>query len=238
MAVLARAHIFRGLPEEDLELLGFVARRRSFNRREALYRTGDPGDRLHVIEHGYVKIVLETHTGDQQIIDVRGPGDWFGELALVDRAPRRAMVRALGPVTTVSVPCETVMELLYSHRELVDRALEAYRQRIRFIIDLLADLTFLSVRERTARRLLNLGARFGCREGDAIKLDVPLVQADLAALVGATRTSVNAALRQFEQQGVISLRKRQFMIRRLNQLERIAGMPRSSRTPRARGSAF
>jgi CRP/FNR family transcriptional regulator, cyclic AMP receptor protein len=166
VAVLRRAHLFCELLLGELTLLGLVARRRSFHRREALYRTGDPGDRIHIIEHGYVKLVVEMYTGDQRIIDILGPNCCVGELALVDGAPRKWMVRALGPVTAVSVPREQVLQLLQSHPELVNQVLLAYRQRIAVLVDLLADLTFLSVRERLARRLLDLSKRYGRHEGD------------------------------------------------------------------------
>ena len=229
VAALARSHMFEALTEEELEALAPILRRRTFHRREALYRTGDPGDRLHVIEQGFVKIVVEMYTGDQRIIDVLGPNCCFGELAIVDGGPRRWMVRALGPVSTVSIPLERVRHLMYSHPEMVDRVLVAYRSRIAMLMDLLADLTFLSVRERLARRLLDLGRRYGRQEVQGVALEVPLVQEDLAALVGTTRSSVNAALRQFEEQGVISLRRRQLAIYSFEALESAAALPRSIR---------
>ena len=79
-------------------------RRRRFRRNEVIFHQGDPGDSLHVVASGAVKIVLPSAEGEEAIIATLRPGDFFGELALLDGAPRSATATALEPCETLVLP--------------------------------------------------------------------------------------------------------------------------------------
>src|SRR5438034_630129 len=76
--------LFRGLPQPELRRLVAIARRRRFARNEVVFHRGDPADTLHLILRGRFAARLETETGDRVTVSVHGPGDAFGELALLD----------------------------------------------------------------------------------------------------------------------------------------------------------
>src|ERR1700751_2008025 len=88
------------------------ARRRRFRRNEVIFHQGDPGDSLHVVVSGSVKIVLPSTEGEEAIIATLRPGDFFGELALLDGAPRSATATALEPSETLVLPRPVFFELL------------------------------------------------------------------------------------------------------------------------------
>jgi hypothetical protein len=103
--------------------------------------------------------------------------------------------------------------------------LAAYRERVVGLNSLLADLSFLSARERLARRLLDLAARFGGAEGANTTLTLPLVQGDLAALVGATRPTISTCLGELEDVGAIKREQRHIVILSLDILQAAAAIP-------------
>ena len=96
--------LFAKVSDPQLEQLARVLRRRRFRRNEVIFHQGDPGDSLHVVAAGAVKIVLPSAEGDEAIIATLRPGDFFGELALLDGAPRSATAIALEPSETLELP--------------------------------------------------------------------------------------------------------------------------------------
>src|SRR5438046_8482260 len=98
---LARIPLLHDVPAEALGQLLRTVRRRSYHRSEVIFHQGDPGDTLHLVRSGRVKVVLPAETGDEALLAILGPGDCFGELALLDGGPRSASVVAMEPVETL-----------------------------------------------------------------------------------------------------------------------------------------
>ena len=90
VASLARIPFFAGLETAALERVAAGMRTRRFRRGEVIFHAGDPGDALFIIVSGEVKIAVPSETGDEAILATLGAGDVFGELALLDGAPRSA----------------------------------------------------------------------------------------------------------------------------------------------------
>src|SRR6476646_3191308 len=92
---LARIPLLKDVAPEALGTLARSLRRRSYRRGEVIFHQGDPGDTLHLVQEGRVKVVLPSETGDEAVLAILGPGDCFGELALLDGERRSASVVAM-----------------------------------------------------------------------------------------------------------------------------------------------
>src|SRR5436190_19254938 len=101
---LRQCALFRDVDETSLREVARQLRRRRFRRNEVIFHQGDPGDSLHVVSSGTVKIVLPSAEGEEAIIATLRPGDFFGELSLLDGAPHSASVVALEPAETLALP--------------------------------------------------------------------------------------------------------------------------------------
>src|SRR5215218_8134859 len=108
---LRRCALFEDCDELVLEGVVRQLRRRRFRRNEVIFHQGDPGDALHVVAAGAVKIVLPSAEGEEAIIATLRPGDFFGELALLDGASRSATAAALEASETLTLPRPVLMEL-------------------------------------------------------------------------------------------------------------------------------
>jgi CRP/FNR family transcriptional regulator, cyclic AMP receptor protein len=203
---LAAVPLFAGLEAPALESLARAVRFRRFRRGEVVFHLGDPGDALFVVSGGAVKITLPSEAGDEAIIATLRPGDFFGELALLDGAPRSATAIALEPTETLVLPRDRFRELVATEPAIRDALLAALARELRRLTVHVEDLHFLDIAGRLAARLVRLATEQGQRAADGtIRLDAPLTQTDLASMVGCTRQSVNKLLGLFVRDGLVAI---------------------------------
>lgn len=110
--VLGRVPLFRGLPRSDLERIADLAKPRDLEEGELLFREGDPGDRFYIVFSGSVEILKERPMGDHERLAVRRPGEAFGEMSLLNDAPRSASVKGLETTRLLAVSKQDFDELL------------------------------------------------------------------------------------------------------------------------------
>jgi CRP/FNR family cyclic AMP-dependent transcriptional regulator len=203
---LSTIPFFAGLDRTALERLAAGMRARRFRRGEVIFHIGDPGDALFVIVEGEVKISLPSETGDEAILATLRVGDVFGELALLDGAPRSASATAIGATETVVLPRDRFRELIATEAGVRDALLASIAGELRRLTTHVEELHFLDITGRLAARLVRLSQEGGTRLSDGgIRLRTNLTQGDLAAMVGCTRQSVNKLLGQFTDDGLIRL---------------------------------
>jgi CRP/FNR family transcriptional regulator, cyclic AMP receptor protein len=205
-STLARIPFFAGLDAADLERVAAGTRTRRFRRGEVIFHAGDPGDALFIILTGEVKIALPSDEGDEAILATLREGDVFGELALLDGAPRSASATAIIATETVVLPRDRFRELIATEAGVRDALLASIAGELRRLTTHVEELHFLDITGRLAARLVRLANEGGTQLGDGgIRLRTNLTQGDLAAMVGCTRQSVNKLLGQFTDDGLIRL---------------------------------
>ena len=205
---LAGIPFFSGLDAASLESVGRGMRARRFRRGEVIFHQGDPGDALFIVRGGAIKILLPSETGDEAILATLRPGDVFGELALLDGAPRSATAVALEPTETLILPRDQFRELLATEPAIRDALLASIAGELRRLTNHVEELHFLDITGRLASRLARLAADSGAAQPDgSVRLKSPLTQGDLAAMIGCTRQSVNKLLGMFTDDGLIRLER-------------------------------
>jgi len=216
---LTSVPFFSGLDEAGLESVGRTVRSRRFRRGEVIFHQGDPGDALFIVMSGSIKISLPSDTGDEAILATLRPGDFFGELALLDGAPRSASASALTPTEAVILPRDRFRELIATETGFRDALLASIAGELRRLTTHVEELHFLDITGRLAARLVRLAQEGGTPAADgSIRLHTNLTQADLAAMVGCTRQSVNKLLGQFTDDGLLRLERDGIVVTDLNGL--------------------
>jgi CRP/FNR family transcriptional regulator, cyclic AMP receptor protein len=220
---LAGIPFFSGLDAASLESVGRGMRSRRFRRGEVLFHQGDPGDALFIVMGGTIKIMLPSETGDEAILATLRPGDVFGELALLDGAPRSATAVALEATETLILPRDQFRELLATEPAIRDALLASIAAELRRLTNHVEELHFLDITGRLASRLARLAAESGAARPDgSVRLKSPLTQGDLAAMIGCTRQSVNKLLGMFTDDGLIRLERDSIVVLDLDGLIRAA----------------
>jgi CRP-like cAMP-binding protein len=215
--------LLRDLPDRDVQPVVDAARRRTFGKGEVVFHQGDFGDTLHLITNGRFAVRVTTAGGEAATLAVLGPGDVFGELALIrPDAVRIATVVALEPAQTLSLAREDFFLLRKEHPEVNEVLLTIVAEKVKRYTDQLLEALYLPAEMRVLRRLLELGEIYG----DSV---VPVRQEDLAGMAGTSRATVNRVLRQEADRGTVSLSRGRVGILDAARLQRRARLWLSSR---------
>lgn len=202
---------------EQREVLA-AARRRRFKRSEVVFHDGDPGDTVHLVVDGHFAIRITTPMGDQAMVRVFGPADYFGELAVLSPGPRRGSAISLDGGETLSLHREDFEELRATRPKINEALTDALVSEVRRLSVALIEALYVPVERRVWLRLIDLVELFG---GDA-PVVIPLTQDDLAQLAGTTRPTANRVLRAGEEQGVLRLERGRIEVHDRAALRRLA----------------
>lgn len=197
-ADLGRTRLFTGVDRAVLDRLAPSVLVRSLRRGQILFDQGDAGGTLVAVLEGRLALTLHSRDGDRMMLGVVGAGHTLGELSVADGGPRSSGAEALEATKVALVPRAAVLAAAGSSPTLLDRLLVELASIARRQTDNSADLTFLDLPRRLARRLLVVS-----EGGDVV--DLGLSQRDLAAMVGGSRQSVNQALGDFQRRGWLKL---------------------------------
>jgi CRP/FNR family cyclic AMP-dependent transcriptional regulator len=195
-----------GITERELRKL---CRRRKYARGEVIFHDGDPAGPLHLIDFGHVAIRLTTRLGDELVLDVLPPGETFGEQGVMrDGTMRGASALALDRVETLTLDRSTFVKMRDQKPSLLEFLLLVLSGRLRATNQQLVESRFLTAEDRLNLCLDRLASRFTDR-GDR---DIPLTQAQLASLLGVTRSTANRLLNDAQNAGLIEIKRGRFRI--------------------------
>jgi CRP-like cAMP-binding protein len=190
-----------------------VARRRTFRKAEVVFHRRDPADSLHLISRGRFKVQVMTPLGEPATIAIRGPGDAFGEMAIVrSGAERSATIEALEDSETFCVLASEFERLRRQHLEVDQLLIDFLANEVRVLNERLLEALYVPTDKRLQRRLVELAQLYQTADGEVV---IPLTQEELAGLAGATRATVNQVLRGLQEGGVVELRRGKTIVRDL-----------------------
>ena len=218
VASLRDSFLFARADEDVITAIARHLRRRRFRRGETIFHQGDPGDALHIVSSGAVKIVLPSLDGEEAIIATLRSGDFFGELALLDGAPRSATAIALEATETWTLPRAAFLNMLDQDKALRESLLAGLARELRRVTDHVEELHFLDLAGRLSARLARL-ARDAEPEANEVRLDWPYTQSDLASMIGGTRQSVNKLLAGLVDRELVIIEKDALIIPDVEALE-------------------
>lgn len=198
--ILRRVPLFAHLGDEELGRLGTVARERPYPRNSVIVFADDPGDALYLVAAGQVKVVIVGEDGREVILAVLGPGDFFGELALIDDEPRSAHVIAMDDARLLVLRRDDFQRALETHPRIALGLLRAVARRLRRADDKIGALVLLDVYGRVARALLELAEDSG--DGRQVRR---VTHATIAQMIGSTRETVSRTLRELAERGLIEV---------------------------------
>lgn len=188
---------FSALGADAIAQIAALCTSRKLSDGETLFLKGDPGDALYGVRRGQIIITTTTNTGRQFTLNILGPGDIFGEIALLDGHPRSADAIASGSVELFVIRRSDFQDLLRRRPEITTKIIELLCERLRFSSERLEEASLLPLRMRLARRLLKLAEDFG--------EEITITQEELSVLVGAGRETVNRQLQKWQRSGIVQV---------------------------------
>ncbi|MEV6771027.1 Crp/Fnr family transcriptional regulator [Nocardia sp. NPDC051030] len=190
-------------PAERREFIAACTPRR-FHRRDIVCHEGDPGDCVHLITTGRVIVRVTTPLGHIATLTILGPGDMFGEQALLSPDARRtATIVAVTDAQTLTLNRAQLEKLRAEHPQVERFLTNSLAAQVRRLSAAVLEALYLPVETRVLRRLAHLARVYG--DGDGKPSMIRLTQEDLASMAGTTRATANKVLRELEDQGVVRL---------------------------------
>jgi CRP/FNR family cyclic AMP-dependent transcriptional regulator len=187
---------------------------------EMIFKPMPHPESVYLLERGRVRIFRLSPSGSETTFGYVKPGEIFGELAAFSDRPRESFAQTLQSSTVWRIRREALQEIIAVHPAIVAEVTKQVGTRLKRIESRVENLVFRDVRSRVACILLELAEDFGRTDGRALTIDLPLSQKELATLVGATRQSVNASLRELRHEGFVARDRGRFVLGKPEELRR------------------
>jgi CRP/FNR family transcriptional regulator len=223
-AFLARCALFAGLPPKEVEALASVASEVRYRAREYVFMEGDPARWLCVVRTGRVKILRHARSGKDVVLEILGPGEVFGGVAVFERRPYPAAAQAAEPSATVKLPAEAMIALAERHPTIIREMALMMARRLRTAHDSVKSLAVDPVEARLAATLLRLGEREGRRDEHGVSLPFHLTRQSLADMTGTTVETAIRIVSRWLKDGLVADEGGRFVLTDLDALrERAEG---------------
>ena len=202
--------LLAALRKEDRELLTPLCRLRGYEKGDAIFREGDPADRIYFVHVGRVKIV-KSAGGRDVILEILGPGEPVGAVAVFERRPFPASAITLEPSSILSIPEREFFTLLESRPEMMRLVLAGLTYRLMMVNKRLADMTG-SAEYRAARLFLTLSDRVGLTVEGGVRIPLQLSRQEIADLIGTTLETAIRLMSRWQKDDVVRTEKDGFFV--------------------------
>ncbi len=194
--------IFHGLTVEEVTILQQVTHSRSYNKGDYIFREGEPSHTLYVVHEGLIKISKLSAEGKEQIIRLLFPGDFFGQLALLEKKNQYAHAEVLEKTTICQIHKEDFIPVLERNPDMAIRFMMALSERIYQADEWIGTISLMEVERRLARALLIFYER--SQKGKQ-PFALPISKKDFASLIGTTPETLSRKLVHFESLNLLTL---------------------------------
>jgi CRP/FNR family cyclic AMP-dependent transcriptional regulator len=208
-AALRAVPLFSSIGDEQLRMLATVFSRRSAARGAMIMAAGDPTDSLYIVLSGRLKVMMSDADGKEVILNILGPGEFFGEMGLIDDSPRSASVVAIEPCELISISKRDFKRCLAENFEMTMALMRGLVRRLRDADRKIGSLALLDVYGRVARLLLDMSETVN---GQKI-VTRRLPKQDIAKMIGASREMVSRVMKDLQMGGYIEMRGSSIVLR-------------------------
>lgn len=205
--MLEKVSLFANIPPECLLKLEQTSSLRKYPKNTILFMEGDANAQLFVIKRGLVCIHTDDNEGRQLVLNYMGPGEYFGELSLLDDKPRSASASTVEDSMLMVISREHFRDFMREHPELYEMLMVGLVDRIRALTGNVKDMALLDVYGRVAHTLERL-----CSADTDVS--PKLTHQDIANMVGASREMVSRVMKELVVGGYIEVQQRQIHIRK------------------------
>jgi CRP/FNR family transcriptional regulator, cyclic AMP receptor protein len=208
-AVLKAVPLFASFPEDQLRMLTTVVSRKSVTRSTMVMAAGDATDSLYIVLSGRLKVMMSDAEGKEVILAILGPGEFFGEMGLIDDEPRSASVVALEACELLGITKRDFKKALADNFEMTMAVMRGLVRRLREADRKIGSLALLDVYGRVARLLLDMAETI---DGEKI-VTKRLPKQDIAKMIGASREMVSRVMKDLQMGGYIEMRGSNIVLR-------------------------
>jgi CRP/FNR family transcriptional regulator len=220
--VLRATPVFASLPAREIEALAAVAVEEVYRSRQFVFLEGDPARWLCAVRTGRVKIVKHSTSGKDVVLELLGPGEVFGGVAVIERRPYPAAAQALEPSVIVKIPAETLIALAERHPSVIREMALVMGRRLRAAHDAVRVLAVEPVEARLASNLLRIADREGVRGPRGLEVPFHLTRQSLADMSGTTVETAIRIVGRWLRDGLVEDEGGRLVVRKAEALRQLA----------------
>ena len=208
---LRRIPLFAGVSEADLESIESLLIERRFPKNKTIVEEGLSGDYMYILREGEVKVTKLSSDGREKILELLESGDFFGEMSLLDSAPRSASVKTLSEARVLALSRADFLSLLRRSPDLAMSVVQELTRRLRQIDEQASSLSFQRVKERTQGLLQRLARDESDRPGR--QMTPPLTHQQMADMIGTSRETVTRVVKGLKEEGWLEQEGKRYLVR-------------------------
>jgi len=210
--VLRTVPIFSELSDEDITSLAKLASRKRYPKDTVVFFENEEGDFFFTITEGRIKVTILGDDGREVILSVLGPGDFFGEMALLDNEPRSATAIAVEESELLSLHRSDFQSVLNDNKSITSALIRVLSARLRRANHQISTLALLDVYGRVARVIVDMAREEGKRLRDGRIAFRRATHQEIANRIGTTRETVTRMLKDLERQGLIHVEGKEIVV--------------------------
>jgi CRP/FNR family cyclic AMP-dependent transcriptional regulator len=210
--VLRTVPIFSELADQDIASLAHLALRKRYPKDTVVFFENEEGDFFFTILEGRIKVTILGDDGREVILSVLGPGDFFGEMALLDNEPRSATAIAVEESELLSLHRSDFQSVLNDNRSITNALIKVLSARLRRANHQISTLALLDVYGRVARVIVDMAREEGKRLRDGRIAFRRATHQEIANRIGTTRETVTRMLKDLERQGLIHVEGKEIIV--------------------------
>lgn len=203
LEILSQVPFFAGLSPHEIAEVNALFREAGYTPGETIYFAGDPATRLYVVAAGKVKLMRHTLSGQDVLLDILTPGEFFGSLSALGDEEYPDTAQAQTTCCVLGVAAEDFQTILQRYPSVSLRVLDTVTERLKAAHEAVRQLSAHSVEQRVAATLLKLAEKLGEEKEEGLLIQVPLSRQDLAEMTGTTPETASRIMSQFRKAGLI-----------------------------------
>ena len=209
---LRRVPLFAGLSDEEFRELETIFQPRAYRKNQVIFVEEETGEYMYVVIAGKVKASKTSATGKETLLAIHQPGDFFGEMSLLDGKTSPATVSAIEDCKIAIISRADFQRLLMCNERVVSQIIQVLCSRLRSVWNQVQSLSYSNADSRIRAGVLQLARRHGINDARGILINLKITHDELAKMVGTSRETVTRTLTDLQKQGIIKMADRRIIV--------------------------
>ena len=221
LKIIGRLPFFKHLPVEAISKINGLFHDHEVSTDERIYFEGDEADHLYLVAMGKVKLVRNTASGREVLLDILHGGDYFGSLSTFGGRVHTETAIAQTDCCILQISSEDFETVLTKYPDVTRKVLGAVSQRLTESQEIVKQLSTYTAEQRIASALLRLAGKLGETRGQGVLIQLPFSRQDLAAMTGSTTETVSRVMSHFTKEGLVKSGRKWVTITNMKRLEEL-----------------
>jgi CRP/FNR family transcriptional regulator, nitrogen oxide reductase regulator len=221
LKIIGRLPFFRHLSRQAIVEINHLFEDQDVAAEQAVYFEGDAGENLYLVATGKVKLMRNTFSGREVVLDILQAGEYFGHLAITSQEGYTETAIAQTDCCILQIPAQNFEKVLSRYPDVTMKVLKAVGQRLEESQEIIKQLSVYTVEQRIAATLIRVASKLGEQKQTGMLIQIPFSRQDLAAMTGTTVETVSRVMSRFSAEGLISTGRKWVAVNDLQDLEQL-----------------